>query len=107
MANLTIYGASDDLVEIEPMTDGLDEIPVIGEPCVLKLTESNGPGGCLITIEYRDGLWQATVGLLDEDVVIPWNIEVRHHPQVGYSVKVVVEDFDGHVERVAPDGGES
>lgn len=101
MTALTIYGASDDLVEIRPKTDGLDEINVYDEPCVLKLTRDNGHAGCLIVMEYGwRGLWDASVGLLDEGVFVPWDIEIKHHAQVAYSVSVRVLDFDGRIEHI-------
>lgn len=78
---LTIYGASDDLVEVEGHL--VDEYPVDDNNSVtLHLADASGNGGCKITMTYngRTGCWDATIGLLGEGIQIPWPVTVRHKP---------------------------
>lgn len=68
MKHLTIYGASDDLIEVEGDLEGCDEYN--GEEAVFAIA------GLKVTVEYADaGVWAIKVAQLDEgDPVTAKNI---------------------------------
>jgi hypothetical protein len=75
-----IYGASDDLVEIEGL-DGGDEVNCMGGGCRVKLG-TRETGGCIVVMRYGgDGVWSAEVGQLGDGIPIPWAISLAtYHP---------------------------
>lgn len=83
MVVIEIYGASDDLVEIEGVFFGdLDEIPTTNVNLLV--------GGMLkVGMLYnRVGMWEASLSLVDEDLDLPAGFEVsigfRGHTTVVY-----------------------
>lgn len=73
---MRIYGASDDLVEIEGV-DGGDEIGCYEQDVVVTVEEPGGPGAVRVTMSYvAGGVWAATISQIDEDAPIPWPVIV-------------------------------
>lgn len=105
---ITIYGASDDLVEIGGHPDG-DEIGCYDED-VLIVIGCGIDGGVAVRMSYVGisngvesetgfGCWSAQIAQLGEDVAIPWPITIgtkgRRSDDVGYSVLVSIDAPDG------------
>ena len=90
---IILYGASDDLVEIEG--DVQEEIGcyekavlvTIGRP---EVDLGQNAYGVQVRMSYGDeaGVWAARIAPIDEDVPIPWPVRVSAW---GYSAHVVVE----------------
>jgi hypothetical protein len=96
---LRIYGASDDLVELEGIVD--EEIP--GDDVTITVGELGFEGGLTVRALYGriNACWEMAVGLLDEDEPIPWPVTVTHK---GYTVTVEISCPDGtKVSWEAPD----
>lgn len=92
-----IYGASDDLVEIEGHPDG-DEIGCYDRDVVIMLGTVE-TGGIAVRMSYAprfsalgDGVaaacWSAEIAQLDEDRPIPWPVRLG---TVRYSVAVLID----------------
>lgn len=92
-----IYGASDDLVEIEGHPDG-DEIGCYDQDVLIKIDDGQG-GGVAVRMSYQPrmaplgdgvaaGCWSAEIAQIDEDHPIPWplSIDTFH-----YSVRVRID----------------
>lgn len=100
---ICIYGASDDLVEIEGHPDG-DEVGCYEKDVFITIGDTTG-GGLAVRMSYSPqlgkdvafGCWTAEIGQLDEDCPIPWPVTIttakRHpnDPEAGYSVKVAID----------------
>mgnify|MGYP000980233642 CR=1 FL=1 len=87
---IKIYGASDDLVEIEA-GDKSDEIGCYDNPAIIEITDIIGQGARFI-VEYGAGdkpVWRIGVEPLHEDIPIPWQIEMKLAPR-GYSTLAVI-----------------
>lgn len=93
MQRVTIYGTSDDLVEVEGIIGG-DEFTVDRNDTV-KLCVG---GLLLINMSYGKygATWTAEIGQVFEEVPIPdeWAISLTQHPR-GYSVQVNLLIPDG------------
>ncbi len=92
---IRIHGASDDVVVIDRDGD-MDEIQAIGGRAMFTLNERGTLAGLWLRMEYGemgdyDGGWCATVGLNGDGEVIPWDVEIGHHPEVSYSVRVSID----------------
>lgn len=76
---IRIYGASDDLVEIEGHPDG-DEVGCYNS--IVIITIGTEDAGCRVIMRYADGnrgaVWSAQVEQMDEGVPIPWAITIGH-----------------------------
>lgn len=75
-----MYGHSDDCCEIEGIVT--DEIGCYDRRVVVKVGDP-AIGGCFVTL-HNNGLWEVNVGLMDEDVPVPWPISV--YAEHGYSM---------------------
>lgn len=95
---LKIYGASDDLVEIEGhFTEEVDcydknVLITVGWPEASAGEESRG---LQILMKYApkwtdSGVWSAELAPLDEDVKIPWPVSVKLGER-GYTVEVIID----------------
>jgi hypothetical protein len=77
---ITIYGASDDLVEVDGC-EGADEFNVYGEDGKVHWHgDFTGPGATeqLRVHAIYDGCWHFSVGQVDEDVKLPpWPLVIR------------------------------
>lgn len=86
---IKVYGASDDLVEIEG--DVRDEIGSTGGGQVIIGDEA---GGIRIVAKYAVakgiGVWRLGVEPIDEDVPVPWPVRVEQTER-GYSLAVIVD----------------
>ena len=94
---LKIYGASDDLVEIEG--PGGDEVDCYDSSVLITIgwpeaQAGKDAKGLVVRMRYGSpgfgGTWSAEVGQIDEDFPIPWpvRIEVAERP---YSALVIVD----------------
>jgi hypothetical protein len=94
---ITIYGASDDLVEVDGC-EGADEFGAYGS----KANEVNWHGDLVapgtgaaeqmrVTAIY-DGCWHFAIGQVDEDVPLPpWGTGIGQHPEVSYSALLSID----------------
>lgn len=72
MSTVTIYGASDDLVEVEGI-EGADEFNCDGH--WKGVIESPDGGTALVYVDYRDnGTWTVTLGQYEEGWHLPFAI---------------------------------
>jgi len=94
---LKIYGASDDLVEIEG--PGGDEVGCYDSGVLITIgwTEAQAgkdAKGLVVRMRYGSpgfgSTWSAEVGQIDEDILIPWNVTVRVAERP-YSALVIVD----------------
>lgn len=114
---LTIYGSSDDLVEIEGHVS--DEVNVYDPVDIIvgwpEAAQAREAAGVAVRFEYGPswhsglGVWAATVVQLAEDVLVPWPVRIeqvtRHNDAGrGYSVRVVIECPDDVPVCVRSDG---
>jgi hypothetical protein len=102
---IKIYGASDDLVEIEGHPDG-DEVNCYNHDVLVYIGDPT-TGGLAIRMTYAPnvgevdgesigfGCWAAEVCQLAEDCPIPWpvtlTVQRRNSGEVGYSVCVNID----------------
>lgn len=99
---ITIYGASDDLVEVEGC-EGADEFYVArvkdGEVCwrarlIAPSTEDDRWQQLCVRAIF-DGCWHFAVGQVDESLPFPpWPVKVSQH-QNGYSVLLTIDAPEG------------
>lgn len=94
MPHVTVYGASDDLVEIDGC-EGADEFSHLSStPWVGDLTAPNGES-MRISVHY-DGCWHTAVGQAGEDTPFPtWPVTITQHPNVPYSTLTTIEVPEG------------
>lgn len=92
---LTIYGASDDLVEIAGTHPDADEIGCYDQDVVVSLGDDKG--GAVIAMHYS-GEWSAEISPRAEGVPIPWAIRVR-----GADKRKHEPDYSAVVEIDCPD----
>lgn len=86
---VTISGASDDIVSIEPAVGGLDEIDCFDTPVSLVVTGDDG--GCRVIMRYgkHGSVWGAEIVPLDDDYPMP-PIRVELGGR-GYSAAVIID----------------
>ncbi len=93
---IRIYGASDDLVEVEAPS-GNDELGAFDKEVALLVGTANA--GLVVRFYYAPprqpkngvgdgGTWQARIDLVDEDTPIPWPVAIKAE---GYTVVVEVD----------------
>lgn len=91
MADVTIYGASDDLIEVEGDVPGCDEYN--GENATLLLVGDEG--ALRVTVRFdEDGNWMVGVAPRDEDTRM-LSVIISQQPRMdgegfGYSARAVV-----------------
>lgn len=97
MATITVYGASDDLVEIEGVK-GADEFYIHKENWTGVIEAPNGDTA-LLYVDFRDnGCWTSSLGLYEEDYNLPnWPVKITVDPVKGnrYSTYTTIEVPDG------------
>lgn len=90
---ITIYGASDDLVEVAGCK-GADEFNVDGTgsgPLMWRGDLVAPDGGQMRLYGLYDGCWHFSVGQVDEDFPLPsWPCTLAQHER-GYSVEVSID----------------
>lgn len=89
---MKIYGASDDLVEIEDC-DGADEIGAANS--ATRILVGKPDAGLYVIMEYAGprvpgAVWHATIAQVSEDIPIPWPVRIDV-TQRGYSVEVCID----------------
>lgn len=120
MRTIKIYGASDDLFEIDTdhRKDEPDEIGCYDAPAAVKITADGemggGSNGLIVFGLYAPGsiaaCWAVGISQLDEDVPLPtwpmtWGTWNRAgDDRVGYSVMLTIEAPDNaKIEQVLPE----
>lgn len=91
---ITIYGSSDDNVEIEGHPSG-DEVGCFEQDVVITIVDLERSRGAVVTMSYvLPGVWQAAIRQLDEGKALcPCTVShhERHGGGIGYSVVVTVD----------------
>lgn len=94
MPTLTMYGASDDLIEAEGIP-GCDEFTADYNPDSLTMG-SFVVGGKMRILAAYDGCWMFAIGQVDEDVPLPdWPISISQHTDISYSTMITIEVPEG------------
>lgn len=86
---ITIYGASDDLIEVEGC-DGADEFNSYERGPVMWRGDLIAPDGDAMRVHaLYDGCWSVAVGQVDEDKPLPdWDIDVFQEGHYSTGVKI-------------------
>lgn len=100
---MKIYGASDDLIEVEDIK-GADEFGAYGSEPIRDEFIVAGSGGQLRLIAIYDGCWSFAIAPVDEDVPIPnWPVRVSLGER-GYSTLLEIDTPpDATINRLAKD----
>jgi hypothetical protein len=96
MAKVRVYGSSDDLIEVEGI-EGEDEFNETKGGWVGVLESLDGDTA-LLYVDYRkNGTWTVTLGLWEDDYILPaWPIRLYSDKAVnGYSVVAEITVPDG------------
>ncbi len=99
-----IYGASDDLIEVDGSAPGCDEYG--GETAEMLLWDDHDTAGLRVTVEYRHGCWMVGVAPADDGIpMLPVVIDqtTYHDGSIGYSARATVSGV-GSVQMVTVDG---
>lgn len=104
LKTVTIYGASDDLVEVEGEIAGADEFNPLdllsdGKPWVATLVSESSSAGLVVVVAYvATGTWAVGVAPL-EDVTFPaeWVVSLTRHDDPDYSCRLVLQVPDDTV----------
>lgn len=77
MATLTVYGASDDLIEAEGI-EGADEFYADPSGSWVGLLTAPDGATALLYVDYRsNGCWTVALGRYEEDYALPgWPVEI-------------------------------
>lgn len=91
---IVIYGASDDLIEVEGSTR--DEFYANSDDeGLLRITRDNGQGtieGLMVAVRYEDnGCWSVAPFPLEEGWPLPWPVSLDLD---GYTARLTVESPD-------------
>lgn len=108
---IRIYGASDDLIEVEG--DGInDEFNSYemgnGPGALMWCGDLRAPNGDIMrAYAVADGCWSIALGQADEDKPFPaWPVTIAQHPDTRYSTMAEIDAPDGTVlENVWPSQG--
>lgn len=93
---ITIYGASDDLVELTGC-DAAEEFSAIGGDIVLvvgreEASLGENASGITVRMHYgthaAGGVWEACVSPIDEDAPCPWPVRIKIS---GYTASVEID----------------
>lgn len=96
MTTIKIYGASDDLVEVEGCK-GADEFNSYERGPLMWRGELLGPTGNPMRIHaIFEGCWSFAVGQCDEELPMPdWPIRITQHDDPRYSVLLEIDAPEG------------
>jgi hypothetical protein len=89
---ITIYGAFDDLIEIEGC-DGADEYPTYGKGPVAWRADLIAPGGqeAMRVYAIYEECWSFAISQTMEDIPLPaWPVKISQHDS-GYSTLVEID----------------
>ena len=90
MEKLTVYGASDDLIEFEGIK-GCDEFMAYGDIGIMGEFIVTGDGDQLRIIAIYDGCWSFAIAPVDEDIPLPsWPVKYSLNDR-GYSTFMEIE----------------
>ncbi len=100
--SLTIYGASDDLCEIEGSvrkefcdTSGAFELIIASSDGAMRVFVRNEDNGC----------WSVAIGQIDEGARLPWPVAFGRPEHCAYSVAVTIDcPADAQVVLVGAEG---
>ena len=94
MATLTVYGSSDDLVEIAGVEGG-DEFNCDGSWSGV-IVAPNGDTA-LLYVDYRRGTWSSSLALYEEGYKLPeWDVKITGDGEMN--------DYSTYTEITVPDG---
>lgn len=94
MPTLTVYGASDDLIEADGI-DGADEYNAV-DGGRLEVTGPNGQRFYIYAVNTPGAVWLVGVTQVDEDIPIPnWPMTLRQSKACRYSSELVVDCPEG------------
>lgn len=101
MEQIVIYGASDDLVEIEGSVEGADEYP-LGSGDLSEFIIEAGTEKLLVTARFsQGGTFIFGYGIAEEDEPMPnWRIVTGTHDGSSHSMMLAIDLPDG--ARVIP-----
>ncbi len=111
---ITIYGASDDLVEVEGC-EGADEFNVYGNDGKVHwrgdfvASDTTATSGQLRVYAIYDGCWHFSVGQVDEMILLPaWVIAIGQRHDADYSAELRIDAPEGtRLDNVWPKRDES
>lgn len=111
---IRIYGASDDLIEVEGCPGGDEfnsyQLGADGAPGALMWRgDFRAPSGNIMrAYAVLDGCWSIALGQADDELHFPsWPVTITQHPDTTYSTMAEIDAPDGTVlENVWPDGAE-
>lgn len=86
--SLTIYGASDDLIEVEGSIR--EEFQCYSGNGEITIASSDGAMRVFLRLE-ANGCWSAGVGQIDEGARLPWLVAFGRPEHCAYSVAVTVD----------------
>ena len=96
MAEIRVYGASDDLLEFDGAIS--EEFSRYSNPIVGTLTAPNGDGLTVMAYYANSGVWGVGVGPLDEGATLPdWPIRFEDGKQneSSFSATLVIDIPEG------------
>jgi hypothetical protein len=105
---VTIYGASDDLIEVSGDAPGCDEF--CGENAVIVVHGADETRTRVHLVYHSDGfpgLWAITLGPTDDGMpMLPCTVDLstRYDDSPGYSARAVFEGVERVVVQHEPDG---
>jgi len=95
---IRIYGASDDLIEVEGCT-GADEFNSYEKGYAMWRGDLRAPDGQVMrahAVLSNDGCWSIALGQADEDRPFPaWPVTIAQHRSLLYSTVAEIEAPDG------------
>jgi len=95
MAELTVYGSSDDLIEIGGV-EGADEFNEVNGHWSGVIEAPNGDTAILYVDCRSNGCWTAALGLYEEDYLLPdWPVTVTAGEMNTYSTFTTITVPDG------------
>lgn len=101
MKTVKIYGASDDLVEVEGQLRGCDEFNAFGDTehigNIQIATAKDAPGYTVAAV--YTGCWSFAVAPIDEDMVPDWPVRRSFGQDVRYSETVEIDCPDNATVR--------
>ena len=88
--SLTIYGASDDLIEVEGHY--VEEYNVYGNDFAVRLTDPEADERMDIVLTYGgNGCWSAGARRFDEGKPMPWPVQIVTATHCEYSSAAVID----------------
>lgn len=86
--SLTIYGASDDLIEVEGSIR--EEFQCYSGNGEIIVTAADGALRVFLRLE-ENGCWSAGIGQIDEGARIPWAVAFARPDHTAYTVAITID----------------